>query len=113
VISASRPPQAVPVDRVQVAGAVTDEETLVSRLDDVFGLDLVPQPAADVAQGKGDELVGEAAGEFPGRAAVARPKLAQEVGEGIRHRRRPSLTRPGQARAIFFCRPGRRRRFLP
>jgi hypothetical protein len=104
-----RAPPAVPVHDVQVAIAVTDKETLVHRLDDVFGIHLAPQPRVDVPEGKGDEFVGEAPEEFPGRGAVPASQPGQEFSEGIRHGSRPPCSRitgPGQGPRIFCRFPG-------
>ena len=63
-------PQTIPVNDVQVPVAVAEKETLVGRLDDVFGINLVPQSGIDVPEGESDELVGEARKEFLGRGVV-------------------------------------------
>jgi hypothetical protein len=53
-------PQAIPVHDLQVPITIADKETLVNRLDHVFGIHPLPQPGVQVPEGEGDELVGEA-----------------------------------------------------
>src|SRR5262249_11893938 len=79
-----------PVHDVQVSSAVAKKETLVRRLDHVFGIHLVSQSGADVPLSQADELVGEADKKLLGCGVVLALQTGQEFREGVRHGSRPA-----------------------
>jgi hypothetical protein len=82
-------PEVVPAGDVQVFSAIAEKETLVRRLDHVFGIDLVPQSNFDMPQREGVEPAGKSPKELLRRGVVLIVQLGQEPSEGIRHGWRP------------------------
>jgi hypothetical protein len=74
-------PKAVPVHHIQVSTAIAAKETLVHRLNDVFGIHLMSQPGADVPLGQSDELMGKARKELSGRGVILAMQSSQEFSE--------------------------------
>src|SRR5215831_5263364 len=78
-------PEAVPINEVKVSSAIAEKETLVCRLNDVFGIHLVPQSGADVPAGQDCKLVDESLEEFLGCGVVLTAQPGLELRKGVGH----------------------------